>query len=276
MRGADLFSQGSKIANTSMDIATCAIDIKSEQPTGVSLVRVMRPLAMSIPGNFGPMMFSNYDQTLTVTRIASGGSQQIDISSFDPLNMRSMSYRRNSNASGASFSVALPLERDPLKQITLLKPDMSVISSSDSSDFHGAKYARADAWDGSYVLFQLFDIGTTGGRTGRPVKYHSLIGDTTVSYKSFTTAELAASPTRALQIDTVTDRYGASAVLPARVARLEATPTAVGRVPSLPRFRILWVRIRRTVTRQTRMLDRWRFRSPIALRLRETRSRLCF
>ena len=210
MRGADLFSQGSKIANTSMDIATCAIDIKSEQPTGVSLVRVMRPLAMSIPGNFGPMMFSNYDQTLTVTRIASGGSQQIDISSFDPLNMRSMSYRRNSNASGASFSVALPLERDPLKQITLLKPDMSVISSSDSSDFHGAKYARADAWDGSYVLFQLFDIGTTGGRTGRPVKYHSLIGETTVSYKSFMTAELAASPTRALQIDTVTDRYGAT------------------------------------------------------------------
>ncbi len=127
--GADLFSKGSKIANTSMDIATCSIDISAQSPTGVSLIRVMRPLAMSIPGNFGPMMFSNYDQTLTVTRTGSGASQQIDISSFDPLNMRSMSYRRNSTASGSSFSVAAPRERDPLKQITLLKSDMTAIAT---------------------------------------------------------------------------------------------------------------------------------------------------
>ena len=212
--GGSPSSKGSLIDNGSLSFNHWGWDIKRTSPDGVGLQRIHKPREMAMTGSFGPMVFSNFDQTLTLSGGATAGAD-ISIESFDPQDLQRRTYLRASLSTlppGSDPACCRPssVDRDALKQMTLLSSNMSPVTASSSGAFDGAAYVRAEAWDGSYVLFKLFDIGVSGNRTGRPVQYSSAVGQTNVTYKTFTPAQLAESPSRAVQIDTVTDRYGST------------------------------------------------------------------
>lgn len=215
-------SSGSLITNATMEFFHWAWDVPRTGIDDVGLVRLHRPIDMSLGGSFGPGVFCNYDQTLTCTLDSNG--QVVEAELFDPQTTIRKFYDRHSNYATytnmgytgtiPSYEILvprtggnnqLPSARERLKRIQLLDSSLTPTNSSHPT----AAYVSLQAYDGSEVLFKLFDIGVTGSRTGKLAKTTSSTGaTTTVAFKTWSSADLAASPTRAFQIDTVTDRFG--------------------------------------------------------------------
>jgi RHS repeat-associated protein len=201
-------SQGSLIDGMSMSYYHWGWDYPAVDTDGVGICRVHRPLDMAIGGSFGPGVLCNYDHTLSLTQSTNTGAREINASVVDPMVTKTRSYKRLNSASGTDFPILKPTARDPMKKLSLLKSDMTAVDASNDGAFHGAAYVLVEAWDGNSILFKLFDLGQGNHRIGKPLKLTTSLGDTTLVYKTFTQTQLNESPSRALQIDTVTDHYG--------------------------------------------------------------------
>jgi RHS repeat-associated protein len=206
------FSSGSVIMNPSMEYIHYGWDLKKSGPEDIGLLRLHRPVDFSVNGSFGPGVFTNFDKTLFLSMDGNGEVNNAEL--FDPATTVRKTYHRGTlgmpGMPGPDYaklipdmSYSLPGARESLKSITLLNSSMNPITTNNVS------FVSFKAYDNSEIVFKVFDIGESGARTGKVSKITSSFGaSTTITYKTWTTAELAASPTRALQVDKVTDRYG--------------------------------------------------------------------
>ncbi|MFO0940477.1 MAG: RHS repeat-associated core domain-containing protein [Pirellulales bacterium] len=224
------FSKGSLIHNATMQFYHWGVDIPRAGSNDVQLTRIFRPIDMSIAGSFGNGMFSNYDHNIVCD--LNSENHVIEADFFDPtITIRKLYTRDSSYASyqqaaqmaaamgqpapaaparyaymvPASGSGNLPSTRERMKSIVLLDNNQQPVTPSSPI----ASFVAINGWDGSRFLLQLFDVNEYQSRTGRLKQITSSTGaNTTVTFKTWTSAELAASPTRAFQIAKVTDRYG--------------------------------------------------------------------
>ncbi len=201
-------SEGSLVDGMSLSFYHWGWDYPRLDQDGVGVCRIHRPLDMAFGGSFGPGVFCNYDHTIILTQTGGSGVYTINAEVMDPLITHIRPYSRLSTASSGDFALLKPTKRDPMKSLKLLQSNQTPIVSSNTSDFNGAEYILVESWDGSSMLFQLFNVGQSNLRIGKLKKLSTSLGDTTVVFKTFTSTELAASPSRAYQIDTITDHYG--------------------------------------------------------------------
>jgi RHS repeat-associated protein len=212
VKSANGFSSGSVIMNPSMEYIHYGWDLKKSGPEDIGLLRLHRPVDYSVNGSFGPGVFTNFDKTLFLSMDGNGEVNNAEL--FDPATTVRKTYHRGTigmpGMPGPDYaklipdmSYSLPGARESLKSITLLNSSMNPITTNNVS------FVSFKAYDNSEIVFKVFDIGESGARTGKVSKITSSLGaSTTITYKTWTPAELAASPTRALQVDKVTDRYG--------------------------------------------------------------------
>ena len=183
-------------------------DIPASSIDGVGLLRILRPHNISINGSFGPDCFCQFDDTIYLYTQGSSGTVGINADAFLTRETVKSSYARAAYASGTAFSTLTPLQNTKLKNVQLLKADLSPIDTANAATFDGAGWVQINQWDGTYLRYKIFDVGIPGQRMARIAEISGAAGKTIIAFKTWTAAELTASPTRALQIDTVTDRYG--------------------------------------------------------------------
>ncbi len=222
------FSKGSLIHNATMQFYHWGVDIPRAGSNDVQLTRIFRPIDMAVAGSFGNGMFSNFDHNIVCD--LNSENHVIEADFFDPtITVRKVYTRDQSYASyqqAAQMAAAmgqpapaaparyahlvpmaysLPSTRERMKSIVLLDNNQQPITPSSPI----ASFVAINGWDGSRFLLQLFDVNEFQSRTGRLKQITSSTGtNTTVTFRTWTPAELAASPTRAFQIAKVADRYG--------------------------------------------------------------------
>ncbi|WP_430451258.1 hypothetical protein [Rhodopirellula europaea] len=186
--------------------------------------RIHRSRDLDRSGSFGPGCFTNFDIRLTLADEHLSGSDW-DAMIFDPNLFYPIRFDAEFTLGGSGTDVVFVRDADYPQRVDSLEVLDSLMQpitgeSSDGSEFHftDAKYARMTNWAGGEFLFELVLAGPT------PVGYNASVdhpphgrlievetpkgGGYTITYKSWTPAEITASPERQWQIDTITDARG--------------------------------------------------------------------
>ncbi len=198
------YASGSVIDHGSMRYYHFGWDIIPTASDAVGLMRIHRPRDSSIQGSFGPGVFCQLDDHIILT--APGGGSNMQGQLFGTRELKSYNLTRSQYS--ADISLVSIGQATQIKNIQLLKADLLPITTLNAATFDGAAFIQVNHWGGDYVRFKLFNVGVAHQRTARVCEYSSIAGKTTIQFKTWTAAELAASPTRAFQIHSVTDRYG--------------------------------------------------------------------
>ncbi|WP_197137963.1 RHS repeat protein [Crateriforma conspicua] len=213
-------TNGSLIQNGRFNYIHWAWDHYRAAGSQLVLQRIYRSRDFTWPSSFGPCMFSQLDVRLKITAFDEPGygSTLPNCCLFDPQSRRNVHLWVDP---ACQADPTLQLKMVPyntvhrstagIKHLAMLDGNQQPFAMEDYRD-NGLypSYARLETWEGDVCLFDLIDIvnygSADGPEYGRLVDMRDPAGyGVGITYKTFTAAELNASPSRQWQIDTVTD-----------------------------------------------------------------------
>jgi len=196
-----------------------AADIPHVAPSLLSLRRLHQSRAIDRDSSFGPGVFSNFDYRLELYDIMQ--SQHVEL--FLPARLRSVDFTRNFGMASPPYDNHWTPDRsNEFEEVLLLDSSENVIDitsgvSPTGTEWYDAVYAQVKLWSGDTLLFELMEdiqnpadpSASEPNYLGRVVRMTSRVGnEVTLTYKSWTAAQITASPSRRWQIDTITGPYG--------------------------------------------------------------------
>lgn len=208
-----------QVVNHSDGCVTCGV-IKQQHPVPtLELKRYHRFRDVHEQSSFGPGVFSNYDMNLQIS--ADGVGSRIIF--FDPEYFWRIQFEDGlygDTKDGVFYEDLRPEEKARIvDKLTLF--DGPLGTGNITSDINLAQSAVVRNLHGRLAIFGIITMGS-GELMGRLVRLEDRHGyGITINYKTFTPAEILASPTRQFQIDTTTDANGRIATFsyhPAQVA----------------------------------------------------------
>ncbi|MEM6472466.1 MAG: hypothetical protein AAF802_23090, partial [Planctomycetota bacterium] len=216
----------STVSNLTYNYMHWGWDVLPPSSTSTAFIqRIHRTRDIDRSGSFGAGCFLQADIRLELAYEHDPGIDG-EVVLFDPNQFYTIRFDADFTATGPSaYDVALVPDSDYSwrnRSIEMLDGTMAAVtgSSTNGTDFvfTGAEYARITDKDGNEMLFELLLAGVTPPGYnpttdhpphGRLVSFKGIHGRSyDVTYKTWTPAEITASPERQWQIDTITDTLG--------------------------------------------------------------------
>ncbi|MEO1618549.1 MAG: hypothetical protein AAFV88_22035, partial [Planctomycetota bacterium] len=224
---AELFNDGaSLINNLTYNYMHWGWDVLPPSSVSMAFIkRIHRTRDIDRSGSFGAGCFLHADIRLELAYEHDPGIDG-EVFLFNPSQFHTTRFDADFTSTGpGAYDVTLVPDSDYSwrnRSIELLDSTMAAVtgSSTNGTDFvfTGAEYARITDQNGNVMLFELLLAGVTppgyNATTdhpphGRLTKFTGIHGRSyEVTYKTWTPAEITASPERQWQIDTITDTLG--------------------------------------------------------------------
>ena len=210
------FTRGnSLVENQRFNYLHWAQDFPKPEGNSVGLARIHRTRDWSVPGSYGPGVFSNLDLRLSIEVNASGDNGYVHyVTIFDPL---SESPIYVSPVPPVSYGYQVRA-----RSVEYFNAQMQPISGEASSPSDPAlpipAFCRVNLWEGGFFKFQLVNVELPPSDPDSGIPTHGRLIEAktvdgfgyTINYKSWIPAQLEVSPNRQWQFDTVVDFSGAS------------------------------------------------------------------